>query len=206
MKSPIKKYSLDSKSIGEQLKKIRVERDLSIREMSEICGLAVNTLSLLENGKTTPTINTLQNIANSLRIPITSFFNNKISELFVDFNKSFDRFEKSTTYGTFSALSTIEESSSIIEPYIVRISPTTEWGTGQIYHSGYEFVLCLKGNIDFTMSNEIFSLCEGDSLLFNSEAPHLMFNPNEFEASILLIFFPPRFKEKLITKHLYVQT
>ncbi len=202
MKHPIKKYFPDSKSIGERLKKIRVERDLSIREMSEICGLAVNTLSLLENGKTTPTINTLQNIANSLRIPITSFFDNNISELFVDFKKSIDRFEKSTVYGKFSALSSIEVSSSRIEPYIVRISPSTKWGPEQIYHSGYEFVLCLKGNIVFTLSNEIYPLYKGDTLLFNSEVPHVMFNPNEFEASILLIFFPPQFKEKSITKHL----
>ncbi len=60
--------------IGKSLRKLREGRNLSLRSLSEISGLAVNTLSLIENGKTSPSVNTLSKIAKALEIPITAFF------------------------------------------------------------------------------------------------------------------------------------
>jgi transcriptional regulator with XRE-family HTH domain len=188
-------------SIGEQLKKIRIDRDLSIRDMSDICGLAVNTLSLIENGKTTPTINTLNIIANSLRIPITIFFeNNQVCQK-VDFIKYFDQNEETTQYGTIFSILSCNNRSEFFEPYIIKISPISTWGTNEITHSGYEFILCLNGTLEISISNDLFILKQGDSLLFNSQKPHLWKNPSGHETSFLLILIPPKHKERTITKH-----
>jgi len=39
---------------GPSLHELRAEHDLSIRALAEKSGLAINTLSLIENGKTSP--------------------------------------------------------------------------------------------------------------------------------------------------------
>ena len=42
--------------------------------MAEKSGLNFNTLSLIENEKTSPNVNTLQQLATALQVPVTTFF------------------------------------------------------------------------------------------------------------------------------------
>ena len=52
-------------SVGQRLREYRLERGFSIRELAEKSGLAVNTLSLIENQKSSPSVNTLAPFAAS---------------------------------------------------------------------------------------------------------------------------------------------
>src|SRR5512147_939160 len=63
-------------NVGRRLRELRNERGLSIRALAEHSGLNVNTFSLIENGKTSPSVSTLQQIAAALEVPITAFFEN----------------------------------------------------------------------------------------------------------------------------------
>lgn len=44
-------------------------------------------------------------------------------------------------------------------------------------HSGHEFVFCLRGQLEYQVENQIFSLESGDSLLFAAELKHQWRNP-----------------------------
>ncbi|MFO7583430.1 MAG: helix-turn-helix transcriptional regulator [Anaerolineales bacterium] len=57
--------------VGSRLRVIRTNQGLSIRALAERSGLNVNTLSLIENGKTSPSVSTLQALAQSLAVPIS---------------------------------------------------------------------------------------------------------------------------------------
>jgi len=170
--------------------------------MSTICGLAVNTLSLIENGKSIPTINTLQNIANSLKIPITSFFDNSSKTYRVDSVKKFDHLEQSTSHGYISPLYSDENNSNFFEPYFIKIFPFSTWGTHPITHSCYEFVYCFTGIVEFTISDNTYSLNEGDSILFHSKEPHIWSNPTDRISSFLFILIPLEYQEKMISKYI----
>src|SRR5512134_567139 len=61
-------------NVGLRLRELRLERSLSIRALAERSGLNVNTFSLIENNKTSPSVSTLQQIAAALEVPITAFF------------------------------------------------------------------------------------------------------------------------------------
>ncbi len=54
-------------SVGRRLRELRAEQDLSIRALAEKSGLNANTLSLIENSKTSPSVSTLQQLAGALR-------------------------------------------------------------------------------------------------------------------------------------------
>lgn len=60
--------------IGERLRAVRTGRRLSIRALAELTGLNVNTLSLIENGRTSPSVSTLQQQAQGLHVPVTEIF------------------------------------------------------------------------------------------------------------------------------------
>jgi transcriptional regulator with XRE-family HTH domain len=60
--------------VGGRLRDIRQERGLSLRALSEVCGLSVNAISLIERGISSPSVSSLQRLAVALDVPITAFF------------------------------------------------------------------------------------------------------------------------------------
>lgn len=57
--------------IGRNLRRIRESRGLTITELSRRAGVAKSTLSMIEAGKSNPTIGTLWAIANALKVPFS---------------------------------------------------------------------------------------------------------------------------------------
>ena len=57
--------------IGENLKRLRTERNLSLSKLSEICGVSKVMLGQIERGESNPTINTIWKIANGFKLPYT---------------------------------------------------------------------------------------------------------------------------------------
>lgn len=64
------KYFLDggegSNSLGNRLKKVRIDRDLTIMELAQKAGVTPGLISQIENGQTTPHLETLENISRAL--------------------------------------------------------------------------------------------------------------------------------------------
>ncbi|MCB0148406.1 MAG: helix-turn-helix transcriptional regulator, partial [Caldilineaceae bacterium] len=60
--------------VGQRLRQLRTERGMSIRALADASGLSVNTLSLIENGKISPSVSTLHRAAAALGVIITAFF------------------------------------------------------------------------------------------------------------------------------------
>ena len=60
--------------LGLRVREIRNQRGWSLRQMAKISSLNINTLSLIEKGKTSPSIYTLQRLAAAMDVPIKEFF------------------------------------------------------------------------------------------------------------------------------------
>ena len=57
---------MNNKKFGENLKKIRQDKGLSVEQLSELSGLHVVSISLLENGKNKPRTGTIYKLINAL--------------------------------------------------------------------------------------------------------------------------------------------
>ena len=57
-----------SKKICKKIKLERIKRDLSQQELALLANVDKNTIWKIETGQTSPTINTLEKIANALKI------------------------------------------------------------------------------------------------------------------------------------------
>ncbi len=63
-----------SVDVGIRLRQLREERGLSIRALARQSGLSANALSLIERGRSSPSVSTLYKVAAAMGVPITTFF------------------------------------------------------------------------------------------------------------------------------------
>jgi transcriptional regulator with XRE-family HTH domain len=62
------------KGIADTLKRVRLQRDLSQQELGDMAGVDRKTINRIENGHYSPSVDTLIRLAESLNIPVKTFF------------------------------------------------------------------------------------------------------------------------------------
>lgn len=58
----------DAKKLGENLKKLRIKKDISQIELARILGVDRSFVSNIENGKNNPTLSTITSLAKALAV------------------------------------------------------------------------------------------------------------------------------------------
>ena len=175
--------------VGRNLRDLRAERELSIRSLAVLSGLNVNTLSMIENGKSSPSVSTLQQLASALTVPITDFFETDMIKNNVSYQKAGQRLQAAFAHGTLADLGaglTLHGG----QPLLVTLEPKANSGPTPIVHTGHEFVFCLEGRLSYTIEDHIYILNPGDSLLFEAHLPHFWQNVGESTSQSLLIMCP----------------
>jgi len=193
-------YPFAEVDVGSRLRELRNEQGLSIRALAELSGLNVNTLSLIENGKTSPSVSTLQQLAQALVVPISSFFETDTQKNNVVFFKADKRPGAVFSHGVLEDLGAGMAGGGI-EPFIVKLEPQADSGAASLVHTGKEFVYCLEGCVLYTVEDQAYVLEAGDSLLFQAHLPHHWKNLNMTPARMLLVLCPTDERDKPIERH-----
>lgn len=173
-------------TVGNRLRTLRERKGWSLRQLSEKCSLSINAISRIERGENSPTITSLTRLAEALSIPITDFFSGKPK-------KSIEFIKSGTGIRSQNGDITVEQlgrglAGHQLEPFLLRINPQTEHFPKAINHPGKEFVLCLSGEVEFLVDDQVFKLEEGDSLLFEGMKSHHFRNVSTQAAELLLVF------------------
>jgi transcriptional regulator with XRE-family HTH domain len=176
-------------NVGQRLRQLRNERGLSIRSLAEKSQLNVNTLSMIENNKTSPSVATLQQLAFALQAPITVFFETETPKNKIAFHKASHRDRVAFAHGTLEDLGAGMISRGA-EPFLVTLEPHAESGRHPIVHTGREFVFCLEGQLTYTIEDQVYRLEPGDSLLFEAHLPHRWQNTGAAPSRSLLVLCP----------------
>ena len=192
--------STEGVNVGRRLRKLRAEHDLSIRALAEKSGLAINTLSLIENAKTSPSVSTLQQIAAALDVPITVFFETDTPKTHVVYTKAGSRPSANFAHGTLADLGA-GMADSVVQPFVITLEPNRGSGANPIVHTGHEFVYCLEGRITYTIEDRTYLLEPGDSLLFESHLPHRWQNVGVQQAQAILILYPSDERDHPTERH-----
>ena len=189
-------------NVGQRLRELRLERSLSIRALAERSGLNVNTFSLIENNKASPSVSTLQQIAQALQVPISAFFETKHGHNKVAYQKAGQRPHAIFAHGEVWDLGAGMPRQGA-EPLIITLNARADSGEHPIVHTGREFVYCLEGRVAYGVGNEIYQLDPGDSLMFEAYLPHHWQNLNEEAPSrLLLVLCPMDERDQPTERHL----
>ncbi len=186
--------------VGRRLREVRMRRGLSIRLLAEQSKLNVNTLSLIENGHTSPSVSTLQAIAQTLQVPITTFFESSNVNAKVIHQRAGKRSYASFTHGKLEHLgSGIPQFGA--EPLIITLDPEADSGKTPIVHTGSEFVYCLEGRITYQVDEHIYPLEQDDSLMFEAHLPHRWRNEDTTPSRMLLVLCPLDERDQPAERH-----
>lgn len=187
-------------NVGQRLREIRMGRGLSIRALAEASELNVNTLSLIENGRTSPSVSTLQVIAQTLKVSISAFFETDHGNKRVVYQRSGNRPHAIFTHGLMEDLGA-GMSRFGAEPLIITLNPKADSGKTAIVHTGREFVYCLTGRIIYFVEDTGYLLTPGDSLMFEAYLPHRWRNEEESESKLLLVLCPMDDRDQPSERH-----
>jgi len=179
----IKAQTMD---VGGRLRELRQERDLSMRSLARLSGLSTNALSMIERGRTSPSVSTLYKLSEALEVPITAFFRTVPPRQGIVYRKADERSRVEFQRGLWEGLGG-ESFIGRVEPFMLTLEAGATSGPHGLVHSGHEFVICLSGLLEYEVEGARYSLSPGDSLLFASRLHHRWRNPGKTVANVLFV-------------------
>jgi transcriptional regulator with XRE-family HTH domain len=171
--------------VGNRLRELRQERYMSMRALARASGLSTNALSMIERGKTSPSVSTLYKISDAMGVPITAFFRLEPPKQDVVFRKSNERRRVTFPRGIWEGLGG-EAFTGGLEPFMITLEPGASSGRFGMLHSGHEFVFCLTGEMEYEVEEQRFLLQPGDSLLFAAQLRHRWRNAGKSTAKAVI--------------------
>jgi transcriptional regulator with XRE-family HTH domain len=172
--------------VGDRLRELRQERSMSMRALARASGLSTNALSMIERAKTSPSVSTLYKVADALEVPITAFFRAEPERKPLVFCRASQRSRVDLDLGLWEGLGG-ESFSGHVEPFMLSLDPGASSGSFAMLHTGHEFVLCLSGQLEYTVEDQVYLLNPGDSLLFAAQMRHSWRNPGDSAARAVIV-------------------
>ena len=177
--------------IGAQIKRLRMQNNLTQKELADRAELSKGFISQVERNLTSPSIATLIDILECLGTDLKNFFDDTFEEKIV-FGKE-DVFEKDNSRLKHHITWLIPNAQkNSMEPIILSLQ---EGGKSEIDspHDGEEFGYVLVGRIDIHIGPRKFRVKKGESFYFKPTMTHFIENAGKTRAEVLWIAAPPTF-------------
>lgn len=175
-----------SVDVGNRLRQLREARNISMRTLATMSGLSANALSMIERGKTSPSVSTLYRISGALGVPVTDFFNPEEARKKIVLTRADERTRLPFMRGLWEGLGG-EQFTGKAMPFMLTLENGSNSGPAHMAHSGHEFVFCLRGQLEYQVEGQNYLLEAGDSLLFAAQLKHRWHNPGGNVTSALVI-------------------
>lgn len=175
-----------SVNVGLRLRELREARSTSMRGLAAKSGLSANALSMIERGRTSPSVSTLYKLADALGVPVTEFFAPGQEKRNVLLIKADSRTRVPFANGVWEGLGG-EKFTGRVEPFVLTLETGASSGQHTIIHTGHEFVYCLRGQLEYLVENQLYELEAGDSLLFAAQLNHRWRNPGATVTNALIV-------------------
>lgn len=190
----------NSFSVGERLRQLRSERNISQRDLAHLAGLSPNSISLIERDETSPSVATLQSLATALNVHMSYFFEEETLSSVLHIKPGARPKIESEGVSIEGIGKTLP--SQELEPFSVTLAPQAgSGGERQVIHAGHEFVYCLQGKIEYVIDGRVYLLETDDILIFEATLPHLWRNPFGEEAKFILVLQTPNASREPVQRH-----
>jgi DNA-binding XRE family transcriptional regulator len=162
-------------AIGREVREFRKQLEMTVTELAKAAGLSAGMLSKIENGITSPSLATLQALSTALQVPVTSFFRRFEETREATFVKSGQGLvieRRGTRAGhQYQLLGHSTGKRLTVEPYMITLTEKSDVFP-LFQHAGVEFLFMLEGKVGYRHGDKTYRLEPGDSLFFDSDAPH----------------------------------
>jgi transcriptional regulator with XRE-family HTH domain len=182
--------------IPARLKQLRIQQKLTLQQLAEKAGCTKSYISQLEKGTSAPSVSMLGRLAEALQIPVADLIRDEGREDMGNWHlREADRRTINYPDGKVtSQLLTKGVFQKKMQPLLSVIEPGGMLNeTGKMSHpkGAEEFVLVMKGEIEFEIGSKSVSLQQGDTLYFDGDLPHRWSNTSQETAEVLFVWTPP---------------
>ena len=179
-------------NIGEKLRRLRLQRNLTQEEMADRCELSKGFISQVERDLASPSIATLTDMLECLGSNLKEFFSETDDEKTV-FSQSdmFVKEDEETLRGSITWLVPSAQKNEM-EPILVELG---EGGVTEeiMPHEGEEFGYVLSGTIRIVLGDQVERVRKDESFYFRPAAPHKLVNAGKGICRVLWVSTPPSF-------------
>jgi len=180
-------------NIGSTINRIRKEEKMTLLELADKSGVALATLSRMENGKMTGTLESHMKICEALGIALPELYKSLYpSKKAVDIQK-----ERSRTEVFIHDRKSSEEmlASKVLNkkmmPVLVKIAKGGRTHKEETKPGIEKFIYVIEGKIEANIGEERYNLMKGDTLYFEGATPHYFRNTQNHDTKLLCIISPP---------------
>lgn len=161
--------------VGNRIRELRAERDLTLQALADRTGLSSSMLSLVERGKTSASIGTLVAISSALGVHMTDLFTDRDEKDLDPVSRFADQPLYMTAEGVQRKVLRTDELRGI-ELVFNEYDAGTSSSSEPVHHSGSEYGIVLEGKLTVEVDGEVYELKPGDCISYDSGLPHKISN------------------------------
>lgn len=178
-------------NIGGRLKKVRLEKGYTLKDVAGKSGYSKALISRIENGNVSPSINSLLKIASALDIkPHDLFLPAKDAEPTV-VHKADRRKAKMDGGNVEVEFLTVQAGDKKVEPLLITLDRGASTGSELGGHNGEIWTMQIKGSMELTLGDKKQVLEEGDCAYFKTSVPHSFKNVGRGKSMAFCVITPP---------------
>lgn len=194
--------------LGENLKRLRRSRDLTVERLAAAAGLSKGYLSMIETGKRTPHWSVIMRIVHALGETLCSFFTSAESipppednvrtrredMILIEGDAPNERGQITwPPEGPYTLILTPQHPGLASELVEIYLPPHTEWTPEPISFAGTVTCVGLQGRLLLVLKGTEYVMRERESLQYDASAPHILRNYTDHGTRALLTISPVSF-------------
>jgi transcriptional regulator with XRE-family HTH domain len=189
--SPTLEPNLHQYNLGPKIRELRRRKGMRLVDVQQHTGLSASLISKLESSKLIPTLPTLLRLATVFNVGLDFFFAEEERNKSATVIRRSDRIRLPEKLGGNDEVFTFESLSfGVSEPpfevflgEIIAETPNSRFHR----HGGYELLLVMTGEVEVRLGDDVHSLASGDSIYFESSAPHTYRKASAGKCSVVVV-------------------
>jgi len=174
------------RNLGQQLKKLRQQRGMSLDEISKLTDVSKGQLAQMEKGESNPTVSTIWKIADGLKISFSSLLQppRSLAKKIIPSNVPYLT-EDEGRYRVFSIIPYDPERGW--EFYRLELDSSCSYESAPHMDGVEETLTLVEGNLKIVLENQEVDLEVGETVVFSGNQIHQYMNTNDNMAVLHLI-------------------
>jgi len=176
--------------VSVRLKAVRLMHGLSQRELAKRAGVTNGMISLIEQGRVSPSVASLKKVLDGIPMGLAEFFTmdpNAAPQVFYAARELVELGEGSVSLRLVAARRPARRMAILHEIY----GPGADTGSEMLSHAGEEGGVVVSGRIEVTIGGRTQLLAPGDAFYFTSAVPHRFRNRGRERCEIISASSPP---------------
>ena len=165
-----------SVAVGQAVRRHRLIAGTSLRKLAEMSGISSAMVSRIENGQVSPSLSTLEALAEALSLPVVTFFADSVRTADAHYVKAGQGIPATRSFDDrlheFRILGRHRKSPLEFEAASITVERRRGDTHPRYINSGYVFITVTKGECIYQCGRRTFAMSPGDSLSFDAGLIH----------------------------------